>query len=310
MMIIEPLDVVALRLAEARSYFLAQHTQDFAALLDNAGMTGEDYIKRLHRLRQAGLIRSFHLTIIVPRLLGGKWVWAAMLAKTQNPLENAKILTSRLPFVTEILINSCLPQDVGPNLGLLFYSRDFDNEIRFIQASSGLQDVEVFKIQEYSYPVALPLSRDEQGFLRFLANNPQADIGAIVSAFGQNENWVRAKLDRLLWNEKNPSGVFRIQADIDWSVVNNFGHFHFLLETGHRPEQIVKLLGDEGFQLILAGRPVSGRFVGVEADVWGLSDLLRRVEFLEKINGIRVAGVIYHREVLIHSVWVLKIIGA
>lgn len=308
-MFIEPLDVTLVRLAEARSYSLAQYTQDFSTLLENAGLNWQDYLKHIHHLHQTGLIRAYHLTLVVPPLLGGNWVWAAMLAKTDNPLELAANLTSRLPFVTEILINSCLPQNIGPNLGLLFYSRDFDNEIRFIHATSGLQDVEVFKIQEYSYPVALPLSQEEQAFVRFLATNPQSDSGSLASAFGQNENWVRAKLERLLWTEKNRTGIIRIQADIDWSVGINFGHFHFLLETGHRPEQIVKLIGDDNFQLILGGRAITGRYIGVETDVWGLSDLLRRVEFLEKINGIRVAGIIYHREVLINSGWVLKTIG-
>lgn len=308
-MIIEPLDVTVVRLAEARSYCLAQYTQDFSLLLDNAGLNQEDYLRRIHHLHQTGLIRAFHLTLVVPPLLGGNWVWAAMLAKTDKPFEHAENLTSRLPFVTEILFNSCLPQNIGPNLGLLFYSRDFDNEIRFIHAISGLQDVEVFKIQEYSYPVALPLSREEQAFVRFLATNPQSDSNSIASAFGQNENWVRAKLERLLWTEKNHTGIIRIQADINWSVSINFGHFHFLLETGHRPEQIAKLIGDESFRIILSGRAIAGRYIGVETDVWGLSDLLRRVEFLEKINGIRVAGAIYHREVLINCGWVLKIIG-
>jgi hypothetical protein len=243
-------------------------------------------------------------------MLGGNWVWAAMLARTNQPLEQAQNLTRRLPFVTEILVNSCLPANIGPNLGLLFYSRDFENENRFIHSTAGLQDIEVFKIQEYSYPVALPLSRDEQALVRFLAANPQSDSSGIATAFGQNENWVRAKLERLLWTENNRTGIIRIQLGIDWSVCANFGHFHFLLETGHRPEQVAKLVADRNFEPVLGGRPICGRYLGVEADVWGISDLFQRVEFLEKINGIRVAGVISNREILINSDWVLKTIPA
>ncbi len=308
-MIIEPADVTTIRLAEARSYFLAQYTEGFTTLLENAELDWHNYQRRIHNLQKRGLIRTFRLTMVVPPLLGGNWVWAAMLAKSPNPLQHTKNLHGRLPFVTEVLINSSLPPNLGPNLGLLFYSSDLENEIRLIHSTSGLEDVEVFKIQEYSYPVALPLSRDEEALVRFLANNPQSDTSSIAGAFGQNENWIKAKLERLLWTERNRTGIIRIQAEIDWSVCANFGHFHFLLETGHRPEQIVKLVGDENFELVLAGRRISGRFVGVEADVWGIADLLHRIEFLERINGIRVTGVVYHREVLINNAWVLKTIG-
>ncbi|MGQ9707503.1 MAG: hypothetical protein ACUVUR_01325 [bacterium] len=303
-------DVLAIRMAESRSSLLAPETPGWTELLQKTGLNQESYRQRIDRLHHAGLIRSFHLTLVVPPLLGGNWVWAGMLARTNQPLEQANNIKSRLPFVTEIFFNSCLPGNIGPNLALLFYSRDFETENRFIHSAAGLRDVEVFKIAEFSYPIALNLSREEEALVRFLASNPQSDASFIASAFGQNENWVRAQLERLLWTENNRTGVIRIQLSIDWSVCANFGHFHFLLETGHRPEQVAKLVADQNFELVFNGRPISGRYIGIEADVWGISDLLRRVDFLEKINGIRVAGVMGNREVSINSDWILKIIGA
>lgn len=302
-MTLEPQDITALRLVESRFY----HFDDPA--LTAAGLTWDWYRNRINRLCAGGVIRSFHLTLLVPPILGGNWVWAAILGSAENPYETSRQLITRLPFVTEILFNSCLPANIGPNLGLLFFSRDFESETRFINSITELRQLQVIKIAEYPYPVSQPISREEKAFIRLLYHNPGADAQTIASAFGQNLAWVRAKIERLLWTKENRSGIIRIQPSIDWSKAQNFGHFHFLLETGHRPEQIARLIGDHGFELVLSGRPISGRYLGVEADVWGIPDLYQRIEFLEKLNGVKVAGVIYNQELLINDRWVEKIIG-
>ncbi|MCX7732437.1 MAG: hypothetical protein N2248_04665 [candidate division WOR-3 bacterium] len=302
-MILEPPDLLALRLAETRHY-LFDHPD-----LRNAGFTIQAYRARLDRLASAGILRSFHLTLVVPPLAGGNWAWAALLGRAEAPYDTAHQLTSRLPFITEILFNACFPANIGPNLALLFFSRDLENETRFIQNLAGLRELEVFKIREYSYPVSLPLSGEEKAFIRFLIRNPDADAQTISTHFGQNENWVRAKLDRLLWTEENHFGIFRIQPAIDWSKAENFGHFHFLLETGHRPEEIARLTAENGFQLVMSGRPLGGRYLTLEADVWGMPELINRIDLLERLNGVRVVAIVYNQEVLINTTWVEKLLG-
>jgi hypothetical protein len=116
--------------------------------------------------------------------------------------------------------------------------------------------------------------------------------------------WVRTKLDRLLWSETNRSGVLRVQLELNWSVVQNFGHFHFLLETGHRPEQLTRLVSADGFSLVMGGTPYRNRYVQVEADVWGVGRLMDLVTFLDQIEGIRVAGVLWNRAVVVNTKWV------
>jgi hypothetical protein len=302
-MLLQPIHIQALRYAESRAYYYEDPG------LTAAGFSLAEYRKLIAQLCAGGIIHSFHLTLMVPPLLGGTWVWAGILGRAEHPYETAHRLTTRLPFVTEILINSCFPANIGSNLALLFFSRDFENETRFIQNLSELHDVEVIKIAEYNYPVTLPLSSEEKKFIRFLIESPDADAETISARFGQNPNWVRSKIDRLLWTDKNPSGIFRIQPSIDWSKAENFGHFHFLLETGHRPEQIGRLLADQNFQMVMGGKPLAGRYITVEADVWGIPDLYQRIDFLEKLQGVRVAGLIYNQELLINDYWVVKTIG-
>ncbi len=297
-MILERLDVAAIRLCERRGMFANEG--ELAA----AGLGLDDYRQRLLRLSGQGVIRSFHAMLVVPPLLGGDWVWAGVLANVNRPLGVANALARRLPFVTEIILNASLPADLGPNLALLFYSRDFETEARFIRTAAGMKHQEVYRVADYSFPVALPLSSDESVLLKHLVRHPGSGLNEVGSALGRNPTWVQAKLDRLLWTEVNRAGVVRIQPEVDWTGVDNFGHYHFLLETGHKPEQLTRMVAERGFVLVLGGKTYRDRYVQVEADVWGVADLMERVAFLSQIAGIRVAGVVWNKKVTVNSDWV------
>jgi hypothetical protein len=117
--IVERADRAALRTCEERGMF---PTEGELARVES---TMDDYRRRLRRLSAAGVIRSFHAILVVPPLLGGDWVWAGVLATVARPLGVANALVRKLPFVTEIIMNAGLPDKLGPNLAMLFYSRDF-----------------------------------------------------------------------------------------------------------------------------------------------------------------------------------------
>ena len=298
-MIVEKADVAALRMAETRGWFPTEGE------LASVELTPADFGDRLRRLSAAGIIRSFKATLVVPPLQGGdNWVWAAMVATSKRALGVANALATRLPFVSDIILNSSMPENVGPNLAMLFYSRDFESETEFIRTTAGLDYHEVYRVAEYSFPVALPLSTDERTLIRHVTEHPDSDIAACGSALGRNPTWVRAKLDRLLWSESNRSGVLRVQPEINWSLADNFGHFHFLLETGHRPAQLERMVAEQGFSLVFGGRPYQGHYVQVEADLWGVGKLMDAVVYLNQISGIRVAGVLWNREVTVNNRWV------
>jgi DNA-binding Lrp family transcriptional regulator len=297
-MILEKSDVAALRLAEARGWFPND------AEVTAAGLKPADYGERLRKLCSLGVIRGFKTTLVVPPLLGGDWVWAAVLANAKSGLGLANALAMRLPFVSEIVLNASLPERLGPNVAVLFYSRDFDKEADFIRNAPGIEYHEVYRVAEYSFPVALPLSRDEKELVRYLVEHPDSQIGEAAKATERTPTWVRAKLDRLLWSDTNRTGVLRVLPELNWSLVENFGHFHFLIETGHRPEQLGRLIADAGLRVVFGGKTYRERFVQVEADVWGIGKLLDTVALLDQIAGVRVNGVLWNREVLIHSKWV------
>jgi DNA-binding Lrp family transcriptional regulator len=297
-MILEKNDVAALRLAEARGWFPTDG--EMAAV----GLKPAEYAERLRRLCSLGVIRGFKTTLVVPPLLGGDWVWAAVLASAKRDLGLANALAAKLPFVSEIVLNTSLPEKVGPNLAVLFYSRDFEKEAEFIRNAPGIEYHEVYRIADYSFPVALPLSKDEKALVRHLVQHPEFGITEVGSEMGRDPIWVRAKLDRLLWSETNRTGVLRVLPEVNWAPVENFGHFHFLIETGHRPDQLGRLVSEGGFSLVFGGKTYQNRYVQVEADVWGIGKLLDTVTYLDQIAGVRVAAVLWNREVVINAKWV------
>ncbi len=301
-MIVEKLDLAAVRLCEQRGMFPS------AAELARAGLEPAEYRTRLKRLAAAGVICSYRAILVVPPLLGGDWVWAGVLASAKRPLGVGNALTRRLPFVTEIVLNQGLPEGLGPNLALMFYSRDFETESQFIRSAPGIEYQEVYRVAEYSFPVAIPLSGDERTLLKQIVKSPADDIPALSKVLDRTPSWVQAKLDRLCWTESNRSGVIRVQPEVDWTRVENFGHFHLLVETGHRSEDIARLAAEHGFTLCLQGRAFRGRYVQVEADAWGITDLMLRVSALEQVPGIRVAGVVWNQRVSVNSSWVPKLL--
>jgi hypothetical protein len=296
-MILEKPDVAAIRLCEDRGMFPTEGE------LAHAGLSAGGYTQRIRNLSAQNVIRSMHTSLVVPPLLGGDWVWAAVLANASRPLGVANSLTRRLPFVTEVILNAGLPARIGPDLALLFYSRDFDTEAQFIRSAEGMEHHEVYRVAEYSFPMPMPLSGEERELLRFLVSSPVSNIAGVAQALGKEQIWVRAKLDRLYWTERNRSGVVRIQPEIDWTRVENFGHFHFLLETGHRPEQVSRMVSERGFELVLGGKTFRDRYLQVESDVWGIADLMERAAYLNQIVGIRVAGVLWSERVSVNTGW-------
>jgi len=296
--ILEKSDVAALRLAEVRGWFPND------AEVTAAGLKPADYADRLQRLRSLGVIRAFKTTLVVPPLLGGEWVWAAVLANAKSGLGLANALVARLPFVSEIVLNASLPDRAGPNVAVLFYSRDFDKEADFIRNAPGIEYHEVYRVADYSFPVALPLSRDEKELVRYLIEQPESRIAEVGTAMERPQTWVRAKLDRLLWSDTNRTGVLRVLPELNWSAVENFGHFHFLVETGHRPDRLSSLIAEAGLSVVFGGKTYRERYVQVEADVCGIGKLLDTVAYLDQIAGVKVAGVLWNREVAINTKWV------
>ncbi len=301
-MVIEKADVEAVRLCERRGMFAND-----MELTEN-GLTREEYVKRLRQLSAGGLIRSLQATLMVPALQGGDWVWAGMLATAKSPLGVANALKRSLSYVTETIFNLGLPDKLGPNLALLFFSRNFETDVEVIRSTSGIEYCEIYRVANLSFPVAVPISSEERALLREVVRSPASDLASLAAGIGRDPLWVQTKLDRLLWTESNHSGLVRIQPELDWSRADNFGHFHFLLETGLQPKELFASVAEHRLSLVLEGKPYRERYVQVEADLWGIAELMEKVSHLNQIPGVRVAGVVWNHLILLNTEWTTRLL--
>jgi DNA-binding Lrp family transcriptional regulator len=266
--------------------------------------------RRLKRMRDEKMIRSFQASVFVPPLLGKKWVWGCALIQTRKPEEAAKAIRVRIPFVTELVFNASVPAAIGPNLSVLFYATNFNEVKRFLNEIPDIDYVEVYQIARYDYPLAQPFSSDEGKLLKAIVDHPDALLAELAKVVRKPEDWTQAKLDRLVWDPENPAGVILVLPEINWHCVENFAHVHFLLESSVSPASVIEELSKAGLTPVLDAQLFRNKYLQLETDVWGFGDLLARKQALDRVAGIYLAGLLIAENNSVVSDWVPKLLGA
>ena len=264
--------------------------------------------RRLERMRGENLVRGLKATIFVPPFLGREWVWGCTLIQTSKPELVAEAITSKVPFVTEVITNAAVPTGIGYNMSVLFYATNFEEVQKFLAEIRNIEYVEVYEIGRYSFPLAQSFSTDEKHLLRAVAEHPDAGIDQLAESTGKTGDWVMAKLESLVWDPENTKGVILVLPEIDWRVAENFAHVHFLLEVSAAPENVAGQLKKKGFASVFEGRLYHNRYLLLEADVWGFDDLRARKETLDKTRGIALAGIMLAERNRVVTDWVAKLL--
>ena len=264
--------------------------------------------RRLKRMRDEKMVKSFHASVFVPPLLGNKWVWGCALIQTRKPADVAAAVRVRIPFVTELMFNASLPAAVGPNLSLLFYATNFSEVKRFLNEVPDIDYVEVYQIARYDFPLAQRFSSDESRLLRAIVAHPDAPLAELARVVRKPEDWTQAKLDRLVWDPENPNGVILVLPEVDWRTVENYVHVHFLLELSVTTKSVIDEAAKGGLVPVLDGQLFRDKYLQLESDVWGFSELLARKDALGGIAGINLAGLLIAEGNLVVSDWVPKLL--
>ncbi|MCX8015082.1 MAG: hypothetical protein N2748_03605, partial [candidate division WOR-3 bacterium] len=178
--------------------------------------------------------------------------------------------------------------------------------------TAGVSYLSAYRIANYNYPLARIFTSEERQLLKIFFENPLAEFEKIAEICQKNPMWVKSKLEKLIWNPQNLDGVILVLPEIDYKRIANFAHCHFLLSR----EQLT--LADDasslnelktlGFDVILDGRLISGRYLQIETDIWGFNDLIAKKIFLENYQGLKVKGIIIAEEMRIVSDWAKKLI--
>jgi DNA-binding Lrp family transcriptional regulator len=278
--------------------------------LDGLNIKKDEIESRLARIESERLIQGYKVTIRIPPLLGGDWIWGCALAVISEPEKAIDQIVKNLPFVMEIMQNISVPDGIGPNLGILFYTKDFSTSAQFLRELTELNYVEFYKLREYSFPIPAPLSSGEKGLLRELYANPTASHEELSRLTNQDLVWVKEKLSRLITSPEyivtdatDDVGIMQVLPELDWRVCENFCHIHFLIEKGTEKN----CLGHNEFQPVLTGRPFRERFCQIETDLWGFDQLGAKLKTLKQSN-VNVKGIILAETNHVVNHWALQLL--
>ena len=276
----------------------------FLDLIEKRLNLSQEEIKlRLQKLESERLIQAYKVIILIPPFLGGEWSLGSCLAIATQSEGAINQIIEKLPFVTEVSQNSALPDGIGPNLGILFYTKDFPTNVQFLKELKELDYCEIYNLSEYSFPIPTPLSTKEIEFLRILFNHPIATIEEWSEMIKQDSLWIKEKLGRLVASPANESAVIQVLPELDWRVCENYCHVHFIVEKGTEPNW-AKL---SDFQPVLSSRPFRERFGQLETDLWGFDQLNARIKILKQSNVV-LKGIVLAETHRVINHWATKLL--
>jgi len=301
-MLVDKTDLVILRHLEHAGRW-------FDPLPKQLGLSLDEIMKRIKNMEDERVISDYKASIFVPPFLGGDWVWGCILANASNREKAVAYILQRIPFVSEIWYNANIPPNLGHNFSLVFYSKDFDAEIKFLKEISEITYLEAYRITDFAFPIARVFSSEENLLLKTIFTHPTADSVKLAELCLKDIKWVEAKLEKLIWTPQNSDGVISVLPEIYYKRLENFCHTHFILELNDNPELLFDEFKTLGFEIVLDGRPFQGRYIQLEADTWGFNDLLIKRAILEKHRETKLAGIVIAEEMRVCTDWGLKLVS-
>ena len=273
-------------------------------------MTDEEISIRIKKMEIEGVIAGYKTTIFIPPFLGGDWVWGCLLATAADREKTVARILQKIPFVSEIWLNSNLPSHLGHNFSIIFYSKDFDTEIKFIKEIPEISYLEAYRISSFTFPMARIFSTEEKLLLRTVFDFPTADANKLGEICQKNASWIQTKLDKLVWTPQNKDGVIMVLPEIQFKRIQNYSHCHFILEISGNKDLLFDEFKTLGFDIVLDGRPFQGRYIQLEADMWGFNDIVAKKTFLETYKEVKIQGIIFAEEMRVNADWGLKLLNS
>ncbi len=302
-MLIDKTDLAILRHLERSGRWLSP-------LVTQLKMSEDDISIRIKKMENEGVIAGYKATIFIPPFLGGDWIWGCVMATTAERDKTVARVLQKLPFVSEIWFNSNLPSHLGHNFSIIFYSKDFDMEVKFIREISEISYLEAYRISNFNFPMARIYSTEEKSLLKTIFDFPTADNDKLAEICQKSPSWIQTKIEKLVWTPQNKDGVIMVLPDIQFKRIQNYSHCHFILEITDNRDVLFDEFKTLGFDIVLDGRPFQGRYFQLEADMWGFNDVIAKKTFLESHKEVKIQGIIFAEEMRVNADWGLKLINS
>lgn len=298
-MIIDPIDLNLLRFLELQGII---PVQDFVSKFH---ISKREILARIKAFEENGLISGYGMKLFLPGIHGGRWYWGCIAGEVTPRFR----VGNTIPYLQELTENLSFPSGVCPNASLLFYTRNL-RDVRAISGKlPGMKYCEVYKISEYNVALPRVVLTDDWKLLGDLCHARRVNY-ALVSAIADNprsENEVR--LARLIWTRKNREGIVSIAPNFNWSLIENYLHIHLAAVTKIRVKELHRLLKEIGYVGNIASR-FKKRYMQLEFDLWGFSDLRVVVSALSRIERLTIEGCSFAYRNTIYDQWVKDFIQA
>ena len=296
-MIIDPIDLNPIRQLELQGTI---PVQEFRSKFH---ITRKEILLRVKNFEDSGLIESYGFKLFLPGLYGGKWYWACIAGDATSRFKSEE----RVPFLEEKVENMAFPSGVCPNLSLLFYTKNL-REINLLSNKlSGMRYTEVYKIGEYDVTMPRVMLEQDWQILADLCGNKSIDYAGINAITNYPKSDQEIQLSRLIWTRKNRQGIMSIAPNFNWSVIKNYMHIHVAVVTKLRVKELRRLLKDIGYVGNIASR-FKKRYLQVEFDMWGFSDLKTIIHRLSQIDKLSVEGCAFAYRNTVFDDWVKEYI--
>ncbi|HIE05906.1 MAG TPA: winged helix-turn-helix domain-containing protein [bacterium (Candidatus Stahlbacteria)] len=258
---------------------------------------GIDLIKKLPdqiaKFEKTKVIDSFGIRFFLPPLIGGKWYF--VLSRISGVTED---VINKLEFPVEMGVNISIPDGLLPEITVSYYTQDPEKEELVLKGQKPAY-IETKILNEYDYPICLPLSQEEIKIVEILLQTPLISIKDLATELNLSPATIRAKLSRLQL-DKNRKGMLMIVPSINWSKIENFIHLHIGVETGISQEMVNERIKD--LKLASAGW-FRGTIYQLEFDLWEPADLTDILEKLKQIRDIKLVGLLIAKRSIVIDSW-------
>jgi len=245
----------------------------------------KEILLRMRNFEDSGLVRSYGFKLFLPGIHGGRWYWACIAGDATAKFKNR----NSIPYLEEMVENLSFPPGVGPNVSLLFYTKNLRDIKILSNKLVGMKYSEVYKVGEYNVTLPRVLLQEDWQLLMEFYDTKNIDFDMIDSITNSPKSEREMKLSRLIWTRRNRHGILAIAPNFSWSVIKNYMHIHVAIVTTMRVKELRRLLKEIGFVGNIASR-FKKRYLQIEFDIWGFSDMKVIFRQLSQVDRITIEG--------------------
>jgi DNA-binding Lrp family transcriptional regulator len=291
--IIDPIDLSLIRQLELQGTI---PVQDF---VNKFHAPRKEILQRVANFEDSGLIDRYGFKLFLPGIHGGKWYWACIAGDASPKFRHRDAPL----YLEEIVENLSFPPGVCPNLSMLFYTKSLRDVKMVSNKLVGMRYSEVYKVGEYNITMPRILLDDDWEMLAEFYKTKNLDYARINAITNSPKAERDVNLSRLIWTRKNRQGIMAIAPSFNWSIIKNYMHIHLAVVTKMRVKELRRLLKEIGFVGDIASR-FKKRYLQLEFDMWGFSDLKTIVHRLSRIEKLTIEGCSFSYKNTICDEWI------